>query len=66
LNAIAMAVFGGVFPYDTLGWMERKTVGHLWRKYEEVGFEKTNGVYDTRDWDAIRNWAADLARTVRA
>lgn len=65
LNTIAMAVFGGVFPYDKLGWMERKVVGRLWSKYEEAGFEKKNGVYDTRDWDVIRNWTKELARKVR-
>ena len=27
LNSIAMAIFGGVFPYDKMGWMERKIVG---------------------------------------
>ena len=66
LNPIAMAIFGGVFPYNKLGWVERKTVGQLWRKFEEAGFEKKNGVYDTRDWDAIRNWTQELARNVRA
>ena len=64
LNFIAKAIFGGIFPYNKMGWMERKTVGQLWRKYEEAGFEKKNGVYDTRDWDAIRNWTKDLARKV--
>jgi len=44
LNPIAMAIFVGVFPYNKLGWMERKTVGQLWRKFEEIGFEKKNGI----------------------
>jgi len=66
LNPIAMVIFGGVFPYNKLGWLEQKTVGQLWRKFEEAGFEKKNGVYDTRDWDAIRNWTKELARKVRA
>jgi menaquinone-dependent protoporphyrinogen IX oxidase len=57
-----MTIFGGVFPYNKLGWMERKTVGQLWRKFEEAGFEKKNGVYDTRNWDTIRNWTKDLAK----
>jgi menaquinone-dependent protoporphyrinogen oxidase len=61
LNPIAMAIFGGVFPYNKLGWIERKTVGQMWRKFEEAGFEKKNGVYDTRDWDAIRKWTQELA-----
>ena len=66
LNAIAMAIFGGIFPYDTMGWITRKTVGQLWKKYEEAGFEKKDGIYDTRDWDSIRKWTKELARKVRA
>ena len=65
LTPIAMAVFGGVFPHDNLGWIERKTVGQMWRKYEEAGFEKKNGAYDTRDWDAIRTWTQNLAKKAR-
>ena len=65
-DPIATAIFGGVFPYDKMGWMEQKTVGQLWRKFEEAGFKKKNGVYDTRDWDAIRNWTKELARIVLA
>jgi menaquinone-dependent protoporphyrinogen oxidase len=61
LNPIAMAIFGGVFPYDDMGWMTKKTVGQLWRKFEHAGFEKKDGSYDTRDWDAIRIWTKELA-----
>ena len=65
LKPVAIAIFGGVFPLDKMGWLERRTFGQLWRKYEEAGFEKKNGDYDTRDWDAIRNWAKELVRKVR-
>ncbi len=66
LNPIVMAIFGGVFPYDDMGWMTKKTVGQLWRKFEEAGFEKKDGTYDTRDWDAIRTWTNELAKKARA
>ena len=66
LNPIAMTIFGGVLNYDDMGWMARKTVGQLYRKYEAMGIEKKNGVYDTRDWDSIRNWSRELARTILA
>jgi menaquinone-dependent protoporphyrinogen oxidase len=66
LNPIALAIFGGVFPYDDMGWMTKKTVGQLWRKFEEAGFEKVNGTYDTRDWAAIWAWTKELAKKVRA
>ncbi len=65
LNPIDMAIFGGVFPYDDMGWMTKKTVGQLWRKFEEAGFEKKNGTYDTRDWTAIRTWTKKLAKKTR-
>lgn len=65
LTPIAMVIFGGVFPYDTMGWLERKTVGQLSRKFDEAGFTKMNGIYDTRNWDVIQNWTRELARTVR-
>ena len=44
-----------------MGWMTRKTFGQLWRKFEEAGFEKKDGVYDTRDWESIRKWIKELA-----
>jgi len=66
LKPIAMAIFGGVLNFTKMGWMARKTVGQLWRKFEEAGFEKKNDIYDTRDWDIIQTWAKDLARKVRA
>jgi menaquinone-dependent protoporphyrinogen IX oxidase len=65
LTPIATVIFGGVFPYDTMGWLERKTVGQLSRKFDEAGFTKMNGIYDTRNWDVIQNWTRELARTVR-
>jgi len=61
LNPIAMTIFGGVLNYDKLGFLTRKTVGQLWRKYEEMGIEKKDGIYDTRDLDAIRKWTKELA-----
>ena len=61
ITPIATAILGGVFPYDSLGWIMRKTVGQMWRKFEEAGYTKVNGAYDTRDWRVIRNWAKTLA-----
>ncbi len=66
LKPIALAIFGGVFPYDNLGWMMKKTVGQMWRQFEEAGFEKKDGAYDTRNWDDIQSWAKELAQKVRS
>jgi menaquinone-dependent protoporphyrinogen oxidase len=64
LNPVDMTIFGGVLNYDEMGFFTRKTVGQLWRKYEEMGIEKKDGVYDTRDWNAIREWTKNLAKKV--
>jgi len=66
LNPIAMTIFGGVLNFNKMGWMARKTVGQLWRKFEEAGYEKKDDIYDTRDWKAIQNWTKELARKARA
>jgi len=66
LNPIAMAIFGGVLNFNKMSWMTRKTVGQLWRKFEEAGFEKKDGIYDTRDWEALRNWTKELVQKVRS
>lgn len=64
LRPIAMALFGGVFPYDHLGWMLRKTLAGECSKFEEAGYEKVGGTYDTRDMSVIRSWAKELAQKV--
>jgi len=61
LNPIAMTIFGGILDFNKMGLMARKTVGQLWRKFEEIGIEKKDDIYDTRDWEAIRKWTKELA-----
>ena len=56
LNPIAMTIFGGVLNYDEMRWIARKTVGQLYRKFEAMGITKKDGVYDTRNWEVIREW----------
>jgi hypothetical protein len=34
------------------------------QQLEAAGFKETNGIYDTRDWNAIRNWAKDLTTRI--
>ena len=60
-----LGLFGGILDYNKMGWMAQKTAGQLWRKMEEAGFEKKDGIYDTRDFEAIRSWAKELAQKVR-
>ncbi len=66
LDPIDMAIFGGILDFNQMGWMAQKTVGQLWRKFEEAGYERKDGIYDTRDWDAIRDWTRELAGKAQA
>lgn len=67
LDPITMGLFGGVWDYNKMGFLARKTMGPLKLKIEEAGFKEIKpGFYDTRDWDAIRSWARELAQKVRA
>jgi menaquinone-dependent protoporphyrinogen oxidase len=66
LNPVALGMFGGVWDYNKLNFVFKKTMGPFRMKLDEVGIPEVEpGVYDTRDWDEIRNWAKDLAEMVR-
>ena len=64
LQPIALGLFGGVYNFNTLSWIARKGMqaGKVTDGYKET----QPGVYDTRDKNAIRSWAKDLAQKVRA
>jgi len=58
----AMGLFGGVWDYNKMGWVARKTMGGLEEKMEAAGFKEVKpGFYDTRAWKEIRSWAKQLA-----
>ncbi|MBE0526502.1 hypothetical protein E4H12_03420 [Candidatus Thorarchaeota archaeon] len=66
LAPVALGMFGGVWDYNKMGFMWKKTMGPFKMKLEESGFEeKGPGIYDTRDWEEIRQWAKDLVQKVR-
>lgn len=66
LNPIAIGILGGLWDYNKMSFVFRKTMGPFRMKLDEVGIPEIEpGVYDTRDWDEIRNWAKDLAEKVR-
>jgi menaquinone-dependent protoporphyrinogen oxidase len=65
LKPISMAIFGGVWDYNKMFFLFRKTLSSFKPKIEEAGFKEVKpGLYDTRDWDAIRTWAKKLAAKV--
>jgi menaquinone-dependent protoporphyrinogen oxidase len=62
LQPIAMAVFGGVYDYHHMPWWSGKAMETAKPQLEAAGIKESKpGFYDTRDWDAIRSWAKDLA-----
>ena len=65
LHPISMVIFGGVWDYNKMFFLFRKTLASFKPKIEEAGFKEVKpGLYDTRDWDAIRAWARDIATKV--
>ena len=65
LSPISLAVLGGIFPYDMAEVVAQKPAESIWQKFEEAGFEKVDGGYDTRDWMMIEVWALDLIDKVQ-
>jgi menaquinone-dependent protoporphyrinogen oxidase len=66
LKPIALGLFGGVLDYNQMGFLARKTLGSFKERLEAAGFKETKpGVYDTRDWSEIRNWAKTLVLKAR-
>jgi len=62
LQPIALGMFSGIYDYNKLpfGMLEA-----LRPKLAAACKETQPGVYDTRDWNAIRNWTRELAQKVR-
>jgi menaquinone-dependent protoporphyrinogen oxidase len=66
LQPVALGLFGGVYNFNNMSWFFRKTMSAVKPQLEEAGFKETQpGLYDTRDLNAIRNWAKELAQKIR-
>ena len=65
LDPISMKLFGGVWDYNQMGWLTRKLLGRVKKELREAGFDEENGVYDTRDFEEIQNWAEELAEHMK-
>jgi menaquinone-dependent protoporphyrinogen oxidase len=67
LQPVALGLFGGIYNFNKMSWVLRKTMSAVKPKLEEAGVKQTEpGVYDTRDLNAIRSWAKELAQTVHS
>jgi len=65
LHPISMVIFGGVWDYNKMFFILRKTLASTKLIIEEAGFKEIKpGLYDTRDWDTIRTWAKEIAAKV--
>jgi menaquinone-dependent protoporphyrinogen IX oxidase len=65
LQPIAMGLFGGVYNYNRVPWLFGKFMQAIKPQLEEAGVPQTEpGLYDTRDLNAIRGWAKELAKTL--
>jgi len=65
LQPVALGLFGGVYNFNKMGWFFRKSMSAVKPQLEAAGVPETEpGLYDTRDLDAIRGWAKDLAQKV--
>ena len=65
IRPVALGMFGGVWDFNHMPWWSRKAMVAIKPKLEDAGYKETKpGVYDTRDWNAIRSWAKELAGQV--
>ncbi|MDD5590993.1 MAG: flavodoxin domain-containing protein [Dehalococcoidales bacterium] len=62
LHPISMVILGGVWDFNKMNLLLRKTLASFKPRIEAAGFKEIEpGLYDTRDWNAIRTWAKELA-----
>ena len=65
LKPISMAMFGGIWDYNQMGKIYTKFLDSERENFKPAGFKETaTGVYDSRNWDEIRNWAKQIANII--
>lgn len=65
LQPVALGLFGGVYNFNKVPWLFGKFMESIKPQLEEAGVPQTEpGLYDTRDINAIRNWAKEVAQKV--
>ena len=64
LQPVALGFFGGIYNFNKTPWWAKKAMEAERPKIAAAYKEIERGVYDTRDWTAIRSWAAELAQKV--
>lgn len=62
LSPVSMVILGGVWDFNKMNFLLRKTLASFKPRIEAAGYKEIKpGFYDTRDWNAIRAWAKELA-----
>jgi menaquinone-dependent protoporphyrinogen IX oxidase len=64
LQPVAFGFFGGIYNFNKTPWWAKKALEAERPKIAAAYKEIEQGVYDTRDWNAIRSWATKLAQKV--
>lgn len=64
---VALGFFGAAYDYNNMPWWASMFMNAAKKDLVASGAKETDpGLYDTRDWDAIRAWASDLAAKTRS
>lgn len=67
LQPVALGLFGGVYNYNRVPWLFGKFMQAIKPQLEAAGIPQTEpGLYDTRDVNAIRSWAKEVAQKVKS
>ena len=67
LQPVALGLFGGVYNFNKVPWLFGKFMESIKPQLEEAGVPQTEpGLYDTRDINAIRIWAKEVAQMVQS
>jgi len=65
LKPISQIILGGVWDFNKMNFLFRKTLTSFKPKIEAAGFKEIKpGLYDTRDWNTVREWAKELAAQI--
>jgi len=62
LQPVALGLFGGIYNYNKMPWFAKKAMSAERPRLEAAYKETEPGIYDTRDLEAIRAWAEELAK----
>jgi menaquinone-dependent protoporphyrinogen oxidase len=67
LRPVALGFFGAAYDYNNMPWWASMFMNAAKKDFITSGAKETKpNFYDSRDWDAIRAWARDLAAKARS